>query len=83
MASCVALLAAGLEQAIGDGLGIETRVLVRTAAAVRSVVDDNPLAELAASAPNRLQVSFLDGKPDVEALRPVLDEDWGADRAGA
>ena len=72
-----ATLAEGIEQAVADELGVHARVLVRTAAAVRAVVDGNPLADRSASAPNRLQVTFFEGTPDRTALRPLLEADWG------
>jgi uncharacterized protein (DUF1697 family) len=69
-------LAKGIEGAIRDRLGMDVRVLVRTAAEVRKVVDDVPFADEAAREANRLQVTFLDGAPDRQALRPVLEADW-------
>lgn len=71
-----AALARGIEEAIRARLGMEVRVLVRTAAEVRAVVDANPFADEAAAAANRLQVTFLDGAPDRQALGPVLEADW-------
>lgn len=55
---------------------MDVRVLVRTAAEVQAVVDANPFAAEAAKAPNRLQVTFFDGAPDRNTLRPVLEADW-------
>lgn len=69
-------LARGIEDAIREQLGMDVRVLVRRATEVRKVVDDVPFADEAAKAPNRLQVTFLDGVPDRSALRPVLEADW-------
>lgn len=69
-------VAGGIEAAIRDRFGMDVRVLVRTVAEVRAVVDHNPLAEVAAGAPNRLQVTFVDGAIDGRALAPVLDADW-------
>ena len=69
-------LAKEIEAAIRARLGMDVRVLVRTAAEVREVVDDVPFADEAAREPNRLQVTFFDGTPDRAALRPVLEADW-------
>lgn len=69
-------MAKGIEGAIRERLGMDVRVLVRSAAEVQAVVDANPFADEAAKAPNRLQVTFLDGEPDRTALRPVLEADW-------
>jgi uncharacterized protein (DUF1697 family) len=69
-------LAKGIEEAIRARLGMEVRVLVRTAAEVQAVLDANPFVDEAATAPNRLQVTFFDGSPDRNLLRPVLEADW-------
>lgn len=75
-----AALAEGIEEAIRERLDMDVRVLVRTVAEVRAVVDDNPFADEAAQAPNRLQVTFLDGAPDRQALQPVLEANWSPER---
>jgi uncharacterized protein (DUF1697 family) len=69
-------IAKGIEEAITERLGMEVRVLVRTAAAVRKVVDANPLADVAKQDPARLGVAFVDGKIDRKRLAPILDADW-------
>jgi uncharacterized protein (DUF1697 family) len=69
-------LAKGIEKAIRERLGMDVRVLVRSVAEVRAVVDDNPLATFAAEAPNRLQITFVDGRMDRKAVAPILDADW-------
>jgi uncharacterized protein (DUF1697 family) len=70
------ILAAGIEEAIRDRLGLDVRVLVRPVDEVRAVVEANPFADVAASQPNRLQVTFFDGAVDRKALTPVLRADW-------
>jgi uncharacterized protein (DUF1697 family) len=57
-----------LEQAIADGLGIETTVIVRTRAELAKVVARNPLADVAEN-PARYLVSFLSAKPAPAAVR--------------
>jgi uncharacterized protein (DUF1697 family) len=56
-----------LERAIAGELGVESRVIVRTARELAGVVKRNPLADVADD-PKRYQVSFLDGELGADAL---------------
>lgn len=72
-----AALATAIEKAITAELGMDVRVLVRTAAKVRAVMDANPLPDEAAKEPTRFHVGFaLDGTVDRKALAPILERDW-------
>ena len=62
-----------LERAIEKRLGVETAVILRTAAELRKVVDGNPYAR-AERDPKKLQVLFLDRRPSAQAKR-ALDPD--------
>jgi uncharacterized protein (DUF1697 family) len=75
-----AKLAAGIERAIADQLDMDVRVLVRTAAQVRKVVDDVPFTKEAKQDPARLGIAFVEGKIDRKALQPILDADWMPER---
>jgi len=62
-----------IEAALAERHGMAVRVLVRTAAELRAVVDGNPMAE-AATDPSKFVVTFLseapDGGPDPDAMAP-------------
>ena len=75
-----AALAAEIEGAIRDRLGMDVRVFVRSAAALRKIVDGNPMPERAAEHPSRFHVSLFDGEVDREALATVLEQDWTPER---
>jgi uncharacterized protein (DUF1697 family) len=72
-----------IEGALGSKLGMDVRVLVRTDKDLASVVDRNPLADVATD-PTRLLVTFLSGKPDPKRLRALDPGDFEPDvfRAG-
>ena len=59
-----------LEEAIADELGVESRVVVRSARELAGVVDRNPLADVADD-PKRYQVSFLSAKPKAAVVRAL------------
>jgi uncharacterized protein (DUF1697 family) len=59
-----------LEEAIARELGVESRVIVRTARELAGVVDRNPLAGVAGD-PKRYQVSFLSAKPKAAVVRAL------------
>jgi uncharacterized protein (DUF1697 family) len=56
-------LADRVEQALADTLGLPVRVLVRTAAELRAVVEANPFPDKVAT-PKLLHVAFLEHEPD-------------------
>ena len=62
----------GLEKAIAGELGVESRVIVRTARELAAVVKRNPLADVADD-PKRYQVSFLS-----EKLAPAVKKELEA-----
>jgi uncharacterized protein (DUF1697 family) len=63
-----------LEQAIAGELGVESRVVVRTARELAGVVKRNPLADVADD-PKRYQVSFLSAKPEAAVVRALKAAD--------
>ena len=68
-----------LERLMVAELGLETRILVRTAADLGRIVKRNPIAE-GAKNPSRYLVTFLADKPDAAKLRPLRD-DFGSEHA--
>jgi uncharacterized protein (DUF1697 family) len=63
-----AAIAAELEAALPDRLGLNSRVIVRSEAEFAAIVRDNPLPEAAAD-PARLHVVFLDAAPKAAEVR--------------
>ena len=63
-------LAAQIEAAIKDDLGLNVRALVRGKADLRRIVDANPLADVATD-PSKLLVTFLSEPPDAAVLLAV------------
>jgi uncharacterized protein (DUF1697 family) len=61
---------ADAERVIAGRFGFDVDVIVRTADELASVVERNPLAEVAVD-PKRYQVSFLDGEPDPEVVERI------------
>ena len=60
-----------LEVAIAEELGVESRVVVRTARELAGVIKRDPFAGVADD-PKRYQVSFLSAKPDAAVVRTSL-----------
>ena len=74
--------AAGLEAAVEAGvagLGVETKVVSRTAAELAAVVAGNPFADVATD-PKLHQVSFLSAEPAPEVVREIGAGDLGNER---
>ncbi len=71
-------LEAAIEAGVGR-LGVETRVVSRTAGELAAVVAGNPFAEVADD-PRRHQVSFLSAEPDPEAVREIEAADLAPER---
>lgn len=65
-----------IEQAMSKELGVEAPVIVLDAGDFSSVVDENPLIEIATD-PSRLMVAFLMRPDDLKRLEPLAHEDWG------
>ena len=59
-----------LEAAIAEELGVESRVVVRTARELAGVVERDPFGEVADD-PKRYQVSFLSAKPKAAVVRAL------------
>ena len=60
-------LAAAIEEAVADRFGVATRVLIRTAAQLRSVAESNPF--LGSADTSHLYVVFLERRPAADAVR--------------
>ena len=65
-----AAVARACERLIGNDLGLEIPVVVRTRAQLAQVVKRNPLGKVAKS-PKRYQVSFLEKKPSAALVRKL------------
>jgi len=63
-------LAARASSLIEERFGFDVDVIVRTADELASVVQANPLADIADN-PKRYQVSFCDGEPDPAAVEKI------------
>jgi len=70
--------AARIEEALSTRLGVSAKVFVLTAAELLTVVDDNPLGEVA-SDPSRLLVAFLEKPESRTQLEPLLEQDWNTE----
>jgi uncharacterized protein (DUF1697 family) len=73
--------AQAIEEQLARSLGLNVRVLVRTAAELVRVLDANPLPE-AVSEPARLLVNFLSAAPDPERLGALDPADFEPDVFG-
>jgi uncharacterized protein (DUF1697 family) len=72
-------LARALEEAIAGELGVESRVVVRTARELAAVVERDPLGDVADD-PKRYQVSFLSAKPKAAVVRELEAADVAPER---
>jgi uncharacterized protein (DUF1697 family) len=68
-----------IEKAIEATLGISSRVTVLTGAELATIVEGNPLLDVAHD-PSKMLVAVLNTKADRAKLEPLLEEDWGDDR---
>ena len=73
-----AKLAAEIETAVHETVGVECRVLVRTLDEVRRAVEANPLPE-AEGDPSHFHLVFLDARPTPDKIAALTAEDWGSD----
>jgi uncharacterized protein (DUF1697 family) len=71
-------VASRIQKAIEAQLGVSSRVTVITAAELDTIVEENPLLEIAHD-PSRLLVAVLNDKADRKRLEPLLKEDWTPD----
>jgi uncharacterized protein (DUF1697 family) len=77
-----AALERDLAEAIADGLGVESRVIVRTRDELAAVVELNPLGDVADD-PKRYTVNFLSGEPDPDGVREIGAADVAPERFAA
>jgi uncharacterized protein (DUF1697 family) len=68
-----------LERRIADGLGVASRVIVRSRDELAEVIERNPLRAVADD-PKRHTVYFLSGAPDAGGVRQIAAADIGAER---
>jgi uncharacterized protein (DUF1697 family) len=73
-----ATTAAQIEQAIAGDLGVECRVVVRTAAGLAAAIAADPLLHLLGN-PSRHMVAFLSDPPDAAGVEQLTAEDYGSD----
>ncbi|HEX5250291.1 MAG TPA: DUF1697 domain-containing protein [Gaiellales bacterium] len=74
--------AVACEKLIGDELGLDIPVVVRTRDELAEIVRRNPLGDVADD-PKRYQVSFLDGEPDPKAIEKLAAAAAGGERIEA
>jgi uncharacterized protein (DUF1697 family) len=72
-------LAADLQAAIAERFGVDTPVVVRTAAQLQQVVDANPFPDAVAD-PKRYQVTFLDRACSADEARALREADVAPER---
>lgn len=68
-----------IRRVIESEFGVTTPVVARTPAQIADVLAWAPFPQIAADAPARLHVLFLDGDPDAGGVEELLSADWGAD----
>jgi uncharacterized protein (DUF1697 family) len=68
-----------LERQIAEGFGIDVQVHVRTRGELATVVERDPLGDLA-SDPAKYQVSFLSAEPNADAVRELMAVDVAPER---
>lgn len=68
-------LAAELEQATTQQLGVSSRVTLVPAAELRAIVDENPLLDVSTN-PSRLLITLLRDGSDRPKLEAIAREDW-------
>ena len=70
--------AARIEKALTAETGVTARVTVFTANEIATVVNENPLLEVANN-PSRLLITFLRDAKDRAQVAPLMKQKWGAD----
>lgn len=73
-----AALATELEQAIADHIGVDCRVLVRSATELEAAVRANPMPGAVAE-PSRFHLCFLEKAPSSEQIAALEAEDFAPD----
>jgi uncharacterized protein (DUF1697 family) len=74
-----AVLAAAIRAAVEKTLGVEARVIVKSAQDVAAIVRGNVLEKLATD-PSRLLVAITDDARSLAALQPLSAKTWGRER---
>ena len=69
---------ARIEKAMTAELGVSARVTILTAAELATVVNENPLLEVATD-PSRLLVAVLRDPTDRPKLDALIKQDWGTE----
>lgn len=70
--------ASRIETALAQGLGVSSKVLALTDKELATVVEENPLLDVATDH-SRLLVTVLEDAADRKKLEPLLKQDWGAE----
>jgi uncharacterized protein (DUF1697 family) len=68
---------AKLAKSIEGALGVEAKVILRSAEELRKAIDANPMPEVAAREPSAFIVVFLDAKPSAAAMQSLRDAHAG------
>lgn len=68
-------IAARIEAALGERLGVSSRVIVLTAAELATAVAGNPLTTVATD-PSRFLVAVLADPAHMRRLKPLAERDW-------
>lgn len=74
-----AAAAAAIQEGIAAQLGVTARVTVITAAELDTIIQDDPLHDVAAD-PSRYMVAVLARPADREKLESLLEENWKPER---
>ncbi|MBM4362376.1 MAG: DUF1697 domain-containing protein [Deltaproteobacteria bacterium] len=74
-----AVLAPRVEALLERAMGRPIRTVLRTPAALRRVVEQNPFRDLETD-PKHLCVTFFAGPPDPTELAPLTGRDWSPER---
>ena len=72
-------LPARIERAVADELGVVARVMIVSGRELDAMIAANPLLDIAHDFSRHL-VGVFATPADAEPVRPLLDNDWGADR---
>jgi uncharacterized protein (DUF1697 family) len=72
-------IARRIEEALVRQTGVAARVMVRSAAELSAIVEENTLGAVAGD-PSRLLVAFLGARADKGRLRALTKQDWSPER---
>ena len=71
---------ARLGKELESALGVEAKIILRSAEEMRAVVAANPMREAAQRAPSGFIVTFLSGKPSAAAMQSLRDAYSGPEK---